>query len=460
MEERALYRAIMAAPHDDAVRLAYADWLDEHADTLPHPAGERARAEFIRLQCVTARRTAIGWLTPGRGPDPGARERRLLFHHSRKWRGAFSPLESSAPFDRGFLRPHRALTPQHFLRLRPMLGTYWPFQPLPLHSPVRRYVPEDDPFDAAPLWDVHLYAPDWLNHPLRDTGQYADLLAEVAQSPALQRVGWLKVSFHRTSTFDFLRHGRFDNVETLVLNSGPFPGVLEAVALNESFRSLRYIQFGTDRWAWAPDYAAEVRFAVLKDKIDHLNSRHVEFGAMRAGLLRVLQTTPLTPAAPPPPPIVIPPLPRPIPPVNWPNSDTAGGRDNSGWWGLVWVMIVMGSTLLAVTRRNANDSPKYSTPQPIQMPAFKAPEMQPFDWKKYSQFHDPAAQLKQYEELQALVKKMNDAKAKGPGGGMAWPNGTLPPLWQLLPERPTAPPPRPVVREVAPPPRAVEPDEK
>ena len=46
----------------------------------------------------------------------------------------------------------------------------------------------------------------------------------------MECVGWLKVSFFRTPVFGFLRTGNFANVETLVLNSGPFPQVLEAVA--------------------------------------------------------------------------------------------------------------------------------------------------------------------------------------------------------------------------------------
>lgn len=40
--------AIRAAPDDDAPRLIYADWLDEH--------GQPERAEFIRVQCELARR--------------------------------------------------------------------------------------------------------------------------------------------------------------------------------------------------------------------------------------------------------------------------------------------------------------------------------------------------------------------------------------------------------------------
>jgi uncharacterized protein (TIGR02996 family) len=43
----ALLRAVLADPDDDAPRLIYADWLDEHGDC--------DRAEFIRIQCELAR---------------------------------------------------------------------------------------------------------------------------------------------------------------------------------------------------------------------------------------------------------------------------------------------------------------------------------------------------------------------------------------------------------------------
>ena len=43
----ALLAAIRAAPDDDAPRLIYADWLDEH--------GQPERAEFIRVQIELAR---------------------------------------------------------------------------------------------------------------------------------------------------------------------------------------------------------------------------------------------------------------------------------------------------------------------------------------------------------------------------------------------------------------------
>lgn len=49
-DEQALLAAIWEHPHDDTVRLAYADWLQEAGG-----ASNVARAEFIRLQCALAR---------------------------------------------------------------------------------------------------------------------------------------------------------------------------------------------------------------------------------------------------------------------------------------------------------------------------------------------------------------------------------------------------------------------
>jgi uncharacterized protein (TIGR02996 family) len=48
-DRQALMAAIIANPDEDTPRLALADWLDEHGDKH-----DRARAEFIRLQCELA----------------------------------------------------------------------------------------------------------------------------------------------------------------------------------------------------------------------------------------------------------------------------------------------------------------------------------------------------------------------------------------------------------------------
>ena len=66
-DEEALYRAILEAPEDDAPRLVYADWLEEH--------GRPQWAEFIRLQCEEER---LGPEPPTAGQPRKVRIRNLL----------------------------------------------------------------------------------------------------------------------------------------------------------------------------------------------------------------------------------------------------------------------------------------------------------------------------------------------------------------------------------------------
>ena len=78
----ALFRTILENPDDDAPRLVFADWLEEH--------GEEARAEFIRVQCELAARA------PG---DPRRqilqeREAQLLRLHGSAWLKGF-PVQGS-----------------------------------------------------------------------------------------------------------------------------------------------------------------------------------------------------------------------------------------------------------------------------------------------------------------------------------------------------------------------------
>jgi uncharacterized protein (TIGR02996 family) len=85
-------QAILESPADDAPRLVYADWLDEH--------GDPDRAEFIRTQCKLA---ALVEEDPRRG-ELEARERALLAENRRKW---VQPLPGwarrQAVFRRGFV---------------------------------------------------------------------------------------------------------------------------------------------------------------------------------------------------------------------------------------------------------------------------------------------------------------------------------------------------------------------
>jgi uncharacterized protein (TIGR02996 family) len=83
--------AILESPDDDAPRLVYADWLDEH--------GQPERAEFIRVQCELA---CLSEDDPQRRPRE-RRERDLLDRHQDAWLGQLRPLLSRWVFRRGFL---------------------------------------------------------------------------------------------------------------------------------------------------------------------------------------------------------------------------------------------------------------------------------------------------------------------------------------------------------------------
>jgi uncharacterized protein (TIGR02996 family) len=84
----ALLDAILAAPHDDAPRLVYADWLSEHGDP---------RGEFIQIQC-TLGRTLMGAGATTATPlannalknlsveELKERETRLIKLHEKKWK--------------------------------------------------------------------------------------------------------------------------------------------------------------------------------------------------------------------------------------------------------------------------------------------------------------------------------------------------------------------------------------
>jgi uncharacterized protein (TIGR02996 family) len=83
-------QAIIENPYDDAPRLVYADWLEEHGDP---------RAEFIRVQCALAHLKA----DDERRPELVVREQDLLREHSDAWVGKLKPLVTGYGFCRGFI---------------------------------------------------------------------------------------------------------------------------------------------------------------------------------------------------------------------------------------------------------------------------------------------------------------------------------------------------------------------
>jgi uncharacterized protein (TIGR02996 family) len=125
-EGDALLRAILDSPEDDAPRLVYADWLEEH--------GEPARAEFIRLQIELARRPA----EEDRRLELAERAEELENQHRTAWLQGTPAGVAVGGFERGF--PERMGPP---LRDWP----HWGLSPEQLHGmaealerfPIRRF---------------------------------------------------------------------------------------------------------------------------------------------------------------------------------------------------------------------------------------------------------------------------------------------------------------------------------
>ena len=102
--DTAFVRSILDAPDDDAPRLVYADWLDEH--------GEADRAEFIRLQIRAAH------AGPG-DPEAGALRQRaedLRRAHHVEWLNHLPQFEGVhwESFERGFISAVRFDHPDLF----------------------------------------------------------------------------------------------------------------------------------------------------------------------------------------------------------------------------------------------------------------------------------------------------------------------------------------------------------
>jgi uncharacterized protein (TIGR02996 family) len=164
----ALWRAILDAPHDDAPRLVYADYLDE--------TGRPERAEFIRLQCRQVRDF-----------DAAVNDRvnHLWNQHGQTWRAELPASLRQEGFRRGFVYPE-------FTNARPVQVTR-------IGSEV---------FDAAPLWKLHLRP---------STGR---AMRKLIGLPAVRSLDylWVWVSGRLDHFVRLLDCGGLANLSTLVVN--------------------------------------------------------------------------------------------------------------------------------------------------------------------------------------------------------------------------------------------------
>jgi uncharacterized protein (TIGR02996 family) len=90
-EAEAFLSGIREDPDDDAVRLIFADWLDDH--------GEAERAELIRVQCELAGGTPEGEARA----HLEKREKELLEKHGLDWANHLKRLAREIRYERGFV---------------------------------------------------------------------------------------------------------------------------------------------------------------------------------------------------------------------------------------------------------------------------------------------------------------------------------------------------------------------
>jgi len=151
-EREPFLRAIIEAPDDDAVRLVYSDWLEEHGDI--------ERATYIR--------TAIQLSMAG-GEDPKLEECNveLLKQHDISWleEAGIDWRQIGTEYSRGLIEEAYAGSPQAFFANAPQLFATAPVRCLTLDSQVALFedadlirlagMPELARLHTLNLWDQH-----------------------------------------------------------------------------------------------------------------------------------------------------------------------------------------------------------------------------------------------------------------------------------------------------------------
>jgi uncharacterized protein (TIGR02996 family) len=145
-QDQAFLQDICEHPDEDAPRLVFADWLEDH-----HPSEGAARAEFIRLQCQLAR------LAPEDRPGPLLRREASLLHdHRAVWVKPLRRIGTHVEFQRGFPEKIHLAAPK-FVSVARELFAVAPIRTLRLTQVARAW--EDllkcDELDRAPVLDLH-----------------------------------------------------------------------------------------------------------------------------------------------------------------------------------------------------------------------------------------------------------------------------------------------------------------
>jgi uncharacterized protein (TIGR02996 family) len=108
--DEAFLQAIIESPEDDAPRLIYADFLEDH--------GQTERAEFIRLQCLLAKLPE----DDPRREQLEAREWVLLEGQQEEWVGPLQGFVESKEFWRAFVEAVTLATEDFFTRAESLFG--------------------------------------------------------------------------------------------------------------------------------------------------------------------------------------------------------------------------------------------------------------------------------------------------------------------------------------------------
>lgn len=169
---RALFKAVLAAPSDDAPRLVYADALTEHDDP---------RGEFITVQC----KLAVGRSSPQVMKQLRAREAELLAAHREEWFGPVEKwLRQNDAYGLSQLKVHRGFVMQCRVQVTGPDTLHTLFEKAPL---LERLLLRGGPTELSPCLPQ-------LTH-LDAEGECAESVVQGVSARALPRLTQLRLEF-------------------------------------------------------------------------------------------------------------------------------------------------------------------------------------------------------------------------------------------------------------------------
>jgi uncharacterized protein (TIGR02996 family) len=250
-------RAIVEQPDDDAPRLVYADWLEEHGDT--------ARAEFIRVQCELARLPE----SDRRGAALRKREAALLKQYRKAWLAPLANSIEKGEFRRGFVERVEVWCDQLLL---------------------------DDAaavFDAAPVRDISVLTTgeeDGVSFEFLDPQEF------LANRTGFERVTRLDLSRHVMSddtVASLVRWKKLANLKALDLTGNVVDvGAMRALLKSPVLGRLEELRFGAS-YSGSEDGVSEEALAVLAEspRLAQLTSLGLEDDRLsEAILLRLIRS--------------------------------------------------------------------------------------------------------------------------------------------------------------------------